>query len=129
MYLSTFYGGNTLCELRQAFLIADSEGPTGVAPRLGEFMELPTAANLMHKIGFKDPVVDRALLEVTYDQVEDLLQDLKQMQETNIVKERSKGLTSKRSLDRMQSIYKANNRTCHGRLRATFELFYMTGLK
>lgn len=129
LYLASFYGGSTLKELRQAFLIADSEGPLGVAPRLCEFMELTTAAQLMQQSGFKDPVADRSLLEVAYDQVNDLLVDLKNMQETSIMKERPKGLTSWRAFERVKAAYEANASTEHSGILATVELFNLTGWK
>ncbi len=127
LYLASCFGGSTLKELRQALLHADSRGPLGVTPRICEFMELNTAARLMQQMGFKDPVVDRFLLEARYACVEDLLQDLRNMQETNIMEQRSRGLTSMHVFRRMRQAYLANSGLDGGQIPATFELFSLTG--
>ncbi|MEN8237514.1 MAG: methyltransferase domain-containing protein [Pseudomonadota bacterium] len=129
LYIASFYGGSTLKELRRAFLIADSQGPIGVTPRLCEFMDLTTAAQLMQRSGFTDPVVDRSLLEIAYNKVDDLMEDLKNMQETNIMKERPKGLTSRRTFERVKNVYETNELTEQSGILATVELFSLTGWK
>ncbi len=129
LFLCAFCGGNTLCELQQSFLAVESDRCSGASQRVGLFMDLATASRLVQGAGFVDPVADRDPLTVTYSSVAQLFNELRAMGETNLVINRYKGLTLPKTLSAMMDYYQTHHSIDHGRIRASFEVFYLQGWK
>jgi SAM-dependent methyltransferase len=127
LLLAALAGGDTLTELRQAFAQAESEIEGGVSPRIAPFADLRELGALLQRAGFALPVVDSDRLTVRYDDVFALMRDLRRMGATNILRERRRVPLKRATLQRMAEIYAQRFADADGRLRATFEIVWLSG--
>jgi len=119
--------GDTLTELREAFASAESEIEGGLSPRVAPFADLRELGALMQRAGFALPVVDSDKLVVRYKSVFALLRDLRGMGATNVMIERRRTPLKRATLMRMAEIYRERFADPDGRVRATFEIGWLTG--
>jgi len=127
LLLAALVGGDSLIELREAFAAAESEAEGGVSPRVAPFADLRDIGALLQRAGFALPVVDTDRLTVRYDSVRDLMRELRRMGATNILHERRRTPLRRATLDRMEDIYCDRFGDPDGRLRATFEIVWLSG--
>jgi SAM-dependent methyltransferase len=127
LLLAALIGGDSLTELRQAFAQAESEAEGGVSPRVAPFADLRELGALLQRAGFALPVVDSDRLTVRYKTVLNLMHDLRRMGATNVLTERRRAPLKRKTLSRMAEIYAERFSDADGRLRATFEIAWLSG--
>ena len=127
LLLACLFGGNTLTELRQAFAGAESELEGGASPRVAPFAEVRAVGGLMQRAGFALPVVDLETVTVRYGSVFGLMADLRAMGLTNALAQRRRTPLRRATLLRMAEIYAQRFADPDGRLRATFEIVWLSG--
>ena len=66
LLLAALLGGNTLIELRTAFLAAEEEMEGGASPRVAPFADVQDLGALLQRARFALPVVDADTVTVTY---------------------------------------------------------------
>jgi len=127
LLLAALIGGDSLTELRQAFAQAESEAEGGVSPRVAPFADLRELGALLQRAGFALPVVDSDRLTVRYKTLLNLMHDLRRMGATNVLTERRRAPLKRKTLFRMAEIYAERFSDADGRLRATFEIAWLSG--
>lgn len=127
LFLASLFGGETLKELRQSLMQAESEVSGGVSPRISPFADVRDVGGLLQRAGFALPVADSDVVTVSYEHPLKLLRDLRGMAETNAVLSRRKSFTSKAVMMRALEIYVQTYGDSDGRVPATFQVIYMTG--
>lgn len=127
LMMTAFAGGESLIELRQSFMEAEIAQRNGAQMRVHPFIDRQQAAMLLQRGGYSLPVVDSERLTVTYDNAFRLMQDLRGMGETNSLSMRQRTLTGKNLMLEMARLYQKNFSEDDGRIRATFEMIFMTG--
>jgi SAM-dependent methyltransferase len=127
LLLAAMTGGDTLTELRQSFAAAESELEGGVSPRVAPFADLRDVGALLQRAGFALPVTDVDRVVVRYDNAFALMQDLRRMAATNILVERRRMPTRRATLLRMAQIYGERFADSDGRIRATFDVIWLSG--
>ena len=127
LLLAALVAGDSLTELREAFAQAESEVEGGVSPRVAPFADLRELGALLQRAGFALPVADSVRLTVRYKTVLDLMRDLRRMGATNVLIERGRAPLKRRTLFRMAEIYAERFSDADGRLRATFEIAWLSG--
>jgi SAM-dependent methyltransferase len=127
LLLAALLGGDTLMELRQAFAAAEAEIEDGVSPRVAPFADLRDVGGLLQRAGFALPVVDVERITVRYDSPLDLMHDLRRMGATNVLRERRRQPLRRATLARMMEVYGARFADVDGRIRATFEIVWLSG--
>ena len=127
LLLAALVGGASLTELRQAFAQAESEIEAGASPRVAPFADVRELGALMQRAGFALPVVDCDRLTVRYDTVFDLMRDLRRMGATNVLRERRRTPLRRATLARMAQVYAQRFADPDGRLRASFEIVWLSG--
>jgi len=127
LFTAALIGGETLTELRQAFAAAESEIEGGASPRVAPFADLRDLGALLQRAGFALPVTDVDRVCVRYDSVFALMHDLRRMAATNALIERRRAPLRRATLLRMAEIYAARFADADGRLRATFEIVWLSG--
>lgn len=127
LFLAALIGGDSLTELRQAFAVAESEITGGVSPRVAPFADMRDMGGLLQRAGFALPVVDSERLTVRYDSVLALMTDLRRMGATNVLHERQRMPLGRAILRRLAEIYAERFADSDGRLRATFEMVWLSG--
>ncbi|AMB43458.1 methyltransferase domain-containing protein [Methylobacterium sp. AMS5] len=127
LFLAGLLGGATLTELRQAFLQAESETEGGASPRVAPFAELRDLGGLLQRAGFALPVVDADTITVRYGDPFSLMRDLRAMGLTNALHDRRRAPLRRATLMRAAAIYAERFSDADGRLRATFEILWLSG--
>lgn len=127
LFLAALLGGETLTELRQAFAAAESAIEGGVSPRVAPFADLRDLGALLQRAGFTLPVTDCERLIVRYPSVFALMQDLRRMGATNALAERRRAPLRRATLLRMAEIYAESFSDPDGRVRATFDIVWLSG--
>ena len=127
LLLAAMLGGDTLTELRQSFAAAEAELEGGVSPRVAPFADLRDVGALLQRAGFALPVTDVDRIVVRYDSAFALMQDLRRMGATNILVERRRMPTRRTTLLRMAQIYAERFADADGRIRATFDVIWLSG--
>jgi SAM-dependent methyltransferase len=127
LFLAALLGGETLTELRQSFAAAESEIEDGVSPRVAPFADLRELGALLQRAGFRLPVTDVDRVTVRYATAFDLMHDLRRMGATNMLAARRRVPLRRATLLRMAEIYAERFADGDGRLRATFEIVWLSG--
>ncbi|KPF94248.1 SAM-dependent methyltransferase [Rhodopseudomonas sp. AAP120] len=127
LLLAALTGGDTLMELREAFAAAEAEIEGGVSPRVAPAADLRDIGALLQRAGFALPVTDVDRVVVRYDHAFALMQDLRRMGATNVLIERRRTPLRRATLTRMAQIYAERFSDPDGRIRATFEIIWLSG--
>ncbi len=127
LFLAALLGGETLRELREAFAAAETETEGGVSPRVAPFADLRDLGALLQRAGLALPVTDADRLVVRYGSVFELMRDLRRMGATNALVERRRAPLKRATLRRLGEIYAERFTDADGRVRATFEIVWLSG--
>ena len=126
LMIAALFGGQTLNELRTAFAEAETRVEGGISPRVAPMAEIRDLGALLQRAGFALPVADSITLNVEYDTPVHLMNDLRNMGETNALDNRRKTLR-RETLAVASDIYSSHFQKDSGRIEATFELVFLTG--
>jgi hypothetical protein len=113
--------------LRQAFGEAESEVEGGISPRVAPFAEVREMGGLLQRAGFALPVTDVETLTVRYPDPFALMRDLRAMGLTNVLTERRRTPLRRATLMRAAALYAERFADADGRLRASFEILWLSG--
>jgi SAM-dependent methyltransferase len=127
LLLAAMIGGDTLTELRQSFAAAEAELEGGISPRVAPFADLRDVGALLQRAGFALPVTDVDRIVARYDNAFALMQDLRRMGATNVLVERRRAPTRRATLLRMAQIYAERFADPDRRIRATFDVIWLSG--
>lgn len=127
LLLASMFGGTTLHELRHSFLTAEAEITGGASARVIPFAEVKDLGSLLQRAGFALPVTDLDTITVTYEHPLKLMQELRGMGETNALFDRPKNFLRRDVMMRACEIYQEQHSNPDGRIRATFQILYLTG--
>jgi len=127
LFLAAMIGGDSLAELRQAFAEAEAETEGGASPRVAPFADLRDLGGLLQRAGFALPVTDADRVAVRYASPLALMHDLRRMGATNALTERRRTPLRRATLRRMLEIYAERFADPDGKVRATFEIVWLSG--
>jgi len=113
---STF-GPETLIELRDAFAQADA------VPHVSRFAPIAQFGDALMMAGFRDPVLDRDLFTLTYDDLPSLMRELRAMGATNARVDRRHTLTGRSRFAAAAAAYEPMRRA-DGKLPSSWEVIY-----
>jgi NADH dehydrogenase [ubiquinone] 1 alpha subcomplex assembly factor 5 len=127
LFLGALLGGDSLIELRQAFMLAEMDTAGGISPRVFPTADVREMGGLLQRAGFALPVADSEKLTVTYANPLALMRELKAMGAANPLSARSKKPMRRETLARATAIYAEQAGEPDGRVRVTFEILYLCG--
>jgi SAM-dependent methyltransferase len=127
LLLAAMLGGDTLTELRQCFAAAEADLEGGVSPRVAPFADLRDIGALLQRAGLALPVTDVDRVVVRYGSAFALMADLRRMGATNILIERRRTPTRRATMLRMAQVYGERFADPDGRIRATFDVIWLSG--
>ncbi|MFO1089345.1 MAG: SAM-dependent methyltransferase [Hyphomicrobiales bacterium] len=127
LFLCAMLAGDTLSELREAFTLAELERTGGASPRVAAFAGIRDLGGLLQRAGFAMPVVDSERLTVRYGEALSLMRELKAMGWSNPVAARSRTPATRGLLAEAARTYADRFADPDGRVRATFEIAWLTG--
>jgi SAM-dependent methyltransferase len=127
LFIAAMFGGETLKELRTAFAAGESELAGGASPRVAPFADVRDLGALLQRAGFERPVADAERTIVRYREFMGLVADLRAMGENNALRRRSRKCLRRDILHAVLADYTTAHSEPEGRLRATFDVIYLTG--
>ena len=130
LFLGCLFAGGTLAELRACLIEAETEIHGGASARLSPLPGLQDMAALMQRAGFALPVADIDTVTVRYSDPLKLIRDIKGMGEQAAFQTGEKAprrLLSPAVLMRMSELYAERYSDPDGRLRATFNIVWLSG--
>ena len=115
--LCSSFGPETLAELREAFAQADA------SPHVSPFASIAQFGDALLSAGFRDPVVDRDLFNLTYPDLPALMRELRAIGATNAMASRRRSLTGRARFAAAAAAYEPL-RDGQGRLPSSWEVIY-----
>ncbi|MCW9024819.1 MAG: malonyl-ACP O-methyltransferase BioC [Gammaproteobacteria bacterium] len=116
MLLFSTFGPDTLKELRESWSGVDEH------IHVNQFIDLHHVGDAMLHSKLADPVMDMEIITVTYQNVYHIMKDLKQIGAHNLNQGRSKGLTGKGNIKKLEQAYETYRH--EGVLPVTYEVIY-----
>ena len=116
LFMFSTFGPDTLKELRHAFSDVDNYHHTS------RFTDMHDIGDMLVHNGFATPVMDMEIITLTYNEVIDVMRDLKSIGAHNATAGRKRGLTGKNAWQQAIKQYEALRQ--QGKLPATFEVVY-----
>jgi len=129
VFIASFFGEENLSELAHVLYKTENEIYNGISPRMPPTIDVKTAAALLQKAGFADPISEFEKIEVNYSDPKNLLKDLKMMGQGNILTKRSRKFFTKNFLEKIYQNYRELYGANDGGVKATFEVITITGWK
>jgi hypothetical protein len=120
-------GGETLTELREAFLAADALVLGGASARVAPMIQVRDAGALLQRAGLALPVADVETHTVRYSSPFALMTELKALGAANPLVDRPRRLASPALLAAAANAYLAQDADADGRIRATLEVVWLSG--
>ena len=127
LFLGVLFGGQTLAELRACLAESEVSVTGGLSPRVLPMAEIRDLGGLLQRAGFALPVADSATRTVTYADAGRLMTDLRAMGEANALEGRLRRPTRRGVFAQAAMRYAAGFPAPEGRIRATFEMIFLTG--
>ena len=126
LFMATMPGTGTLRELRESLMEAESQLTGGASLRVDPFGEVRQLGNLLQRAGFALPVVDTEAHTARYSGVQTLVRDLRAMSASNVQSRPAKPI-SHEIFKLTEEIYRSKFGDSDGKIRATFEIVYLSG--
>ncbi|HEV2513721.1 MAG TPA: SAM-dependent methyltransferase [Devosia sp.] len=127
LLIAAALGGDSLTELRQAFLRADAETSGGAFARVAPFIPLADAGGLLQRSGYALPVTDLETYPIRYGDLLRLMRELKGLGAQNPLADRPGRMATKALLAAASAAYADLAGDPDGRVRATLEIIWMSG--
>ncbi|MCZ8185168.1 MAG: methyltransferase domain-containing protein [Beijerinckiaceae bacterium] len=128
LLVATFPGGDTLHELRECLMTAESEIRGAAGLRVFPMVDVRSAGQLLQRAGFALPVADLDRVTLRYATMVDLLRDLRAMGATALPLLRpGQPPLTRAILLRAAALYAERHADPDGRLRATFDFIWISG--
>lgn len=115
LILFSTFGTDTLKELKKSWAVVDDKA------HVNTFIDMHDIGDKLLQVGFQSPVMESETLTLTYQNVTDLLKDLKAIG-AQTVSNRSKSLTGKNKFQAMIQMYESYRQ--NNKLPATYEVVY-----
>ncbi|MFP1643624.1 methyltransferase domain-containing protein [Pontitalea aquivivens] len=129
LFIAVMFGGQTLAELRAALAEAEVAVTGGLSPRVLPMGEIRDLGALLQRAGLALPVADSVLRRVSYADPFRLMADLRAMGEANALTGRRRTLTPRAVFAQAARRYAAAYAEPGGRVRASFDMVWLTGWK
>lgn len=127
LFLSAMLGGETLQELREAMLVAELELVGGAAARVAPFAAVRELGGLLQRAGLALAVADSDRLTVRYSNPFALMAEIRAMGGANAPGDGPATPLRRDVLRRVAEVYADRFSDPDGKVRATFEIVYLTG--
>lgn len=127
LLMAAFVGGDSLTELREAFLAADIEVSGGASARIAPMVQVRDAGALLQRAGFALPVADVETHRVRYGTPFALMAELKALGAANPLADRPRRFATRALLAAAAAAYAGRDADPDGRVRATLDIVWIAG--
>jgi NADH dehydrogenase [ubiquinone] 1 alpha subcomplex assembly factor 5 len=132
LFIGSLFGSKTLYELKNAMVNCEIDLGLATSPHIHPMTEVKEIGAFAAKCGFIEPVSDSETIIVHYSDLIRLFKDIKNMGESNILKDKNKKILPKHFFNRLKNIYQKNFAFSEdGQIfyPATFEIIHISGFK
>ncbi|KAL0070104.1 hypothetical protein AAF712_002591 [Marasmius tenuissimus] len=127
LFLGAMLGGETLFELRTALQLAEVDREGGISPHISPMTDSRDVSNLLGRAGLTLLTVDVDEIKVNYPSMWELVDDLKNMGESNAIIGR-RHFIHRDTLAAASAIYKELHGNEDGTVPATFQVVFMVNV-
>lgn len=127
LLMACLFAGDTLTELRQSWLAAETQVTGGVTPRVAPMIDMRELGALLQRAGFALPVADLDRTMVRYADAVSLIHEIRELGLSNNLVGRSRTPVTRRLMGAAMTHYHRNFSDPGGRVRATVEIAWLTG--
>jgi SAM-dependent methyltransferase len=127
LFLACLFAGETLFELRAAWLEAESDLRGGAALRVAPFADIRELGGLLQRAGFALPVADVDRIALRYPNALALMQEIKSLGFSESLTERSRKPVTAELIAKAAAAYDHRFADPDGRVRATIDIAWLTG--
>ncbi|WEJ58979.1 SAM-dependent methyltransferase [Devosia sp. FJ2-5-3] len=127
LFMAALIGGESLTELREAFLSADLTLSGGASARIAPMVQVRDGGALLQRAGFALPVADVESHKVRYANPFALMAELKALGAANPLADRSRRFATRSLLSAAAGAYAERDSDPDGRVRATLEIVWLAG--
>jgi len=127
LFMAALLGAGALSELREALIEAEAETQGGASPRVAPFGDVREYGALLQRAGFALPVADAETLSVLYPGPHEVMREVRALGGGNVLLARSRRPLSRQTLARAEDIYRERHSTPDGRVKASFDIVYLSG--
>jgi hypothetical protein len=127
LLMACLFAGDTLTELRQSWLAAETIMAGGVSPRVAPMIGMRELGGLLQRAGFALPVADLDRTIVRYADAVALIHEIHQFGLSNCLSDRSRKPVTRGLLGAAVNTYQNNFCDADSRIRATIEVAWITG--
>ena len=127
LFMAALLGGDSLSELRGAFLAADAEHSDGAYARVAPFIPLKDAGGLLQRAGFALPVTDVETHRVRYGDPLRLMREIKALGAQNPLRDRPRRMAHRGLIGSALAAYADRYADTDGRVPATLEIVWISG--
>ncbi len=127
LLLACLFAGDTLTELRQSWLAAESVITGGASPRVSPMIDVRELGGLLQRAGLALPVADLDRTIVRYADAVSLIHEIRELGLSNTLTGRSRCFTSRMLMAAAVNHYQQNFSDADGRIRATVDIAWLTG--
>ena len=129
LFMSCCFAGETLNELRQSWLAAESETTGGASLRIAPMIGVREMGGLLQRAGLALPVTDSDHMALRYADALALLREIKNFGFSNPLTDRAKSFTTRRTLGALLNDYSQNFSDADTRVRTTLDLLWAMAWK
>lgn len=129
LFMMAGFAGETLAELREAWLASESEISGGASLRIAPMISTREMGGLLQRAGLALPVSDVDHVTLRYADPLAMLREIKGFGFSNPLMERRKAFTSERMLAYVLSYYQNHFADGDGRVRATLDVLWALAWK
>lgn len=129
LFMAIMPGGETLRELRSIFADVESRRTGGVSPRIAPFIDVRDAGALLQRAGFALPVADSEMLDVSYEHLFKLMEDLRGSGQVNMLQHQLQHFTPRGFFTDAAERYAERFSDAEKRIHATVEFITLSGWK
>jgi len=127
LLLACLFAGDTLTELRQSWLAAESAIMGGASPRVAPMIDVRELGGLLQRAGLALPVADLDRTIVRYAEPIALIHEIRELGLSNTLTGRSRSFASRMLMAAAVNHYQQNFSDPDGRIRATVDIAWLTG--
>ncbi|HWA17437.1 MAG TPA: SAM-dependent methyltransferase [Devosia sp.] len=127
LFLAAAVGGDSLTELREAFLSADAALSGGAFARVAPFIPLSEAGGLLQRAGLALPVADVETHTVRYSTPLSVMRELKALGASNPLSDHPGKFATRGLIQEASAAYEQLATDLDGRVRATLEIIWLSG--
>lgn len=127
LLLVALIGGESLSELREAFLSADMAVSGGASARIAPMVQVRDGGALLQRAGFALPVADVETHRVRYGSAIALMAELKSFGASNPLADRPRRFATRTLIAKAAEAYHERSADPDGRIRATLEIVWLAG--